>query len=102
MKSAEAGSTLGVWLDFAAHRGGTLHLKDLERVTTNGRCAGGQFVVHIVALHGNPYAGHTLKAAVEIDQALDRGHGATDLRRQGYRGHGLDRFKVWRSDPITR
>ncbi len=37
--------------------------------TTNARAAGGQFVVHIDALHGNPYDGHTLKAAVEAAQA---------------------------------
>ncbi len=65
--------------------------------TTNARCAGGQFVVHIDALHGNPYDGHTLKAAVETAQAWT---GVTAKRiyvDKGYRGHGLDRFKVWRS-----
>ena len=36
---------------------------------TNARAAGGQFVVHIDALHGNPYDGHTLKAAVEAAEA---------------------------------
>lgn len=33
--------------------------------TTNARSPGGQFVVHIDAPHGNPYDGHTLKAAIE-------------------------------------
>ena len=65
--------------------------------TTNVRSPGGQFVVHIDALHGNPYDGHTLKAAVETAEAWT---GVTVKRiyvDKGYRGHGLDRFKVWRS-----
>lgn len=65
--------------------------------TTNARSPGGQFVVHIDALHGNPYDGHTLKAAVEAAEAWT---GITVKRiyvDKGYRGHGLDRFKVWRS-----
>jgi len=69
--------------------------------TTNARAAGGQFVVHIDALHGNPYDGHTLKAAVEAAQAWT---GVTAKRiyvDKGYRGHGLDRFKVWRSGNKT-
>lgn len=69
--------------------------------TTNARCAGGQFVVHIDALHGNPYDGHTLKAAVEAAQAWT---GVTATRiyvDKGYQGHGLDRFKVWKSGNKT-
>ncbi len=65
--------------------------------TTNARTPAGQFVVHIDALHGNPYDGHTLKAAVEATEAWT---GVTVKRiyvDKGYRGHGLDRFKVWRS-----
>jgi len=65
--------------------------------TTNARAAGGQFVVHIDALHGNPYDGHTLKAAVEGAEAWT---GVTAKRiyvDKGYQGHGLDRFKVWKS-----
>ena len=65
--------------------------------TTNGRAAGGQFVVHIDALHGNPYDGHTLKAAIEGVQAWT---GVTVQRvfvDKGYRGHDFDRFKVYRS-----
>ena len=65
--------------------------------TTNARSPAGQFVVHIDALHGNPYDGHTLKAAVEGAEAWT---GVTVKRiyvDKGYRGHGLDRFKVWRS-----
>ncbi len=65
--------------------------------TTNTRSAGGQFVIHTDALHGNPYDGHTLRAAVEGAEAWT---GVTVKRiyvDKGYRGHGLDRFKVWRS-----
>ena len=65
--------------------------------TTNARCAGGQFVVHIDALHGNPYDGHTLKTAVDGAEAWT---GVTAKRiyvDKGYAGHGLNRFKVWKS-----
>jgi len=65
--------------------------------TTNRRCPAGQFVVHIDALHGNPYDGHTLKAAVAAAQEWT---GVTVQRvyvDKGYQGHGLERFKVWRS-----
>ncbi|CCG42804.1 IS5 family transposase [Magnetospirillum molischianum] len=63
--------------------------------TTNRPAAGGHFVLHIDARHGNPYDGHTLKAAVEATEAWT---GVTPRRiyvDKGYRGHGLDRFKVW-------
>ncbi len=69
--------------------------------TTNARSPGGQFVVHIDALHGNPYDGHTLKAAVAATEAWT---GVTVKRifvDKGYQGHGLDRFKVWRSGNKT-
>jgi IS5 family transposase len=65
--------------------------------TTNARSPGGQFVVHIDALHGNPYDGHTLKAAVETAQEWT---GVTVKRvfvDKGYQGHGMDRFMVWKS-----
>ena len=65
--------------------------------TTNRRTSAGQFVLHVDALHGNPYDGHTLKPAVEAVQAWT---GITVERiyvDKGYQGHGLDRFKVWKS-----
>jgi len=33
--------------------------------TTNAAAPGGHFVLHIEALHGNPYDGHTLANAIE-------------------------------------
>jgi transposase, IS5 family len=39
-------------------------------VTTNARAPGGQFVLHAKALPGNPYDGHTLRAAIEDTERL--------------------------------
>jgi IS5 family transposase len=39
-------------------------------VTTNGRAPGDQFVLHAKALPGNPYDGHTLRAAIEDTERL--------------------------------
>jgi IS5 family transposase len=65
--------------------------------TTNARSAGGQFVVHIDALHGNPYDGHTLKGAVEAAEAWTGVAAKRIYVDKGYGGHGLNRFRVWRS-----
>lgn len=65
--------------------------------TTNARSKAGQFVVHIDALHGNPYDGHTLKAAVEGAEAWTGVAAKRIFVDKGYRGHGLNRFKVYRS-----
>jgi IS5 family transposase len=65
--------------------------------TNNSPAAGGHFVLHIDALHGNPYDGHTLKAAVEGAEAWTGIAAKRIYVDKGYRGHGLDRFKVWRS-----
>ena len=57
---------------------------------------GGQFVLHVKALHGNPFDGHTLGPMVAdmeklIGVAAQRIH--VD---KGYRGHNHpNRFKVW-------
>ena len=69
--------------------------------TTNARSPGGQFVVHIDALHGNPYDGHTLKTAVEATESWT---GVTIKRvfvDKGYQGHGLERCFVWKSGNKT-
>lgn len=69
--------------------------------TTNARSPGGQFVVHIDALHGNPYDGHTLKAAVASVEAWTGVAVQRIYVDKGYQGHGLDRFKVWKSGNKT-
>jgi len=66
--------------------------------TTNARAAGGQFVVHIAALHGNPYDGHTLDAAVagvKSNTGLEPERIFVD---KGYRGHDCPKpLRVFRS-----
>jgi IS5 family transposase len=60
-------------------------------VTTNRRAPGGQFILHAKALPGNPYDGHTLKAAIEETEKLT---GLTIERvytDKGYRGHDAER-----------
>jgi len=64
---------------------------------------GGQFVLHARALHGNPYDGHTLAAAV-ADLAAMTG---VEVKRthvdKGYRGHNHpNRFQVWISGQVRR
>src|SRR6185437_8787198 len=56
-------------------------------VTTNQRCAGGQFVLHAKALPGNPYDGHTLRAVIEETQALTGREIERIYADKGYRGH---------------
>lgn len=55
--------------------------------TTNRRAAGGQFVLHAKAFHGNPYDGHTLQPVLEGVQAIT----GIEVKRvyvdKGYRGH---------------
>ena len=66
--------------------------------TTNARSPGGQFVVHARAIHGNPYDGHTLAAALEDAEALT---GITAKRvyvDKGYRGHDAPNpFRIYLS-----
>jgi IS5 family transposase len=63
---------------------------------------GGQFVLHAKALHGNPYDGHTLAAAIE-DIKKNTG---VEVRRshvdKGYRGHNADKFRVWITGQVRR
>jgi transposase, IS5 family len=56
-------------------------------VTTNTRAPAGQFVLHAMALPGNPYDGHTLGAVIDNTEKLT---GCTIERAyvdKGYRGH---------------
>jgi IS5 family transposase len=64
---------------------------------------GGQVVLHARALHGNPYDGHTLAAAVADVAAMT----GVEVKRthvdKGYRGHNHpNRFQVWISGQVRR
>ena len=64
---------------------------------------GGQFVLHAKALHGNPFDGHTLRAAVAGVHATT----GVEVRRihvdKGYRGHDCpNKFRVWISGQVRR
>jgi transposase, IS5 family len=51
--------------------------------------AGGHFILHAQALHGNPYDGHTLKDALKnLQQVIGRIPRRVAVDK-GYRGHGL-------------
>jgi IS5 family transposase len=56
-------------------------------VTTNARAPGGQFVLHATALPGNPYDGHTLRAAIEDTERLTGREIERAYVDKGYRGH---------------
>jgi transposase, IS5 family len=56
-------------------------------VSTNARAPGGQFVLHVKSLPGNPYDGHTLKTVVEDTQALTGREIKRTYVDKGYRGH---------------
>ena len=56
-------------------------------VTTNACSPGGQFVLHAAALPGNPYDGHTLRAAIEDTQHLIGREIERVYVDKGYRGH---------------
>ena len=55
--------------------------------TTNARAPGGQFVLHAKALPGNPYDGHTLRAAIEGTERLTGREIERAYVDKGYRGH---------------
>jgi IS5 family transposase len=56
-------------------------------VTTNNRAPGGQFVLHAMALPGNPYDGHTLGAVIEATERLTGREIERVYVDKGYRGH---------------
>jgi transposase, IS5 family len=60
-------------------------------VTTNRRAPGGQFVLHAKTLPGNPYDGHTLKAAIEETEKLTGREIERVYADKGYRGHDAAR-----------
>ena len=55
--------------------------------TTNARAPGGVFVLQAKALPGNPYDGHTLKAAIEDTERLTGRVIERAYVDKGYRGH---------------
>jgi IS5 family transposase len=64
---------------------------------------GGQFVLHVKALHGNPFDGHTLGPMVADMEKLT----GIEARRihvdKGYRGHSYpNKFRVWISGQVRR
>jgi transposase, IS5 family len=64
---------------------------------------GGQFVLHVQALHGNPYDGHTLGPVITELEALT-GVGTRRIHvDKGYRGHNHPhKFRVWISGQARR
>lgn len=54
---------------------------------TNARCAGGQFIVGMQALPGNPYDGHTLSGQIEQIERLTGVIVERAYVDRGYRGH---------------
>jgi IS5 family transposase len=73
--------------------------------TTLLRSTGGQFALHAMALHGNPYDGHTL-ATVIPDMERTIGNGINRiLPDAGYRGHNAplsQKFEVFTSGQKRR
>jgi transposase, IS5 family len=64
---------------------------------------GGQFVLHVKALHGNPFDGHTLGPMIADLERLT----GVETRRihvdKGYRGHNHPhKFRVWISGQVRR
>ncbi len=55
--------------------------------TTLKRSKGGQFAVHALALPGNPYDGHTLKAVIPDLEKMIGNEVSRILADAGYRGH---------------
>ena len=65
---------------------------------TNTRAPGGQFVLGVRALPGNPYDGHTLAAQIAQVERLTGEQVERAYVDQGYRGHDADKERVF----ITR
>ena len=64
---------------------------------------GGQFVLHVKALHGNPFDGHTLGPMVAAMETLTGVEAQRIHVDKGYRGHNHpNKFKVWISGQVRR
>ena len=62
---------------------------------TNARAPGGQFVVGVRSLPGNPYDGHTLAAQIVQAECLTGQPVERVYVDRGYRGHDADRARVF-------
>jgi transposase, IS5 family len=60
------------------------------------RCKGGQFVVHVAALPGNPYDGHTLETVIPAIIQQTGGSLTRVIADAGYRGHKAPPIKGMR------
>ena len=67
------------------------------------RPKGGQFVLHSSALHGNPFDGHTLDAAItdiEKNTGIEIKRAHVD---KGYRGHNHpNKYRIWITGQVRR
>ena len=63
--------------------------------TTNGQAPGGQFVLGMQSLPGNPYDGHTLAGQIEQVERITGTAIARAYVDRGYRGHNADRTRVF-------
>ena len=74
--------------------------------TTLKHCKGGQFVIHVQALPGNPYDGHTLARIIPGDRGTSSATPSSALHADaGYRGHNAPpeyKFKVYTSKQKRR
>ena len=77
----------------------------LGLAVSNARAPGGQFVLGIRALPGNPYDGHTLAAQIAQVERLTGARVERACVDQGYRGHDADGARVFfsrqRRDELT-
>jgi IS5 family transposase len=66
--------------------------------TTISHAGGGQFVIHVKALPGNPYDGHTLATVIPNMEAMVGNTLQRILTDKGYRGHNAPpdyKFRVF-------
>ena len=70
--------------------------------TTNARAPGGQFVVGIRALPGNPFDGHTLAAQIAQTERLTGVAIERAYVDRGYRGHDADGGRVFGRSAASR
>jgi IS5 family transposase len=80
-----------------AHRPYEFSVK-VSVATTISHAKGGQFVIHVKALPGNPYDGHTLATVIPDMEAMVGNTLQRILTDKGYRGHNAPpdcKFRVF-------